>query len=379
MNWRYLFYELNGDGTETFIKGDVPVTGGPPVRKLSTPHEITGTIRPADAPELVSADGSTRLRRWQTTCYVADDTDRIWAGGVLNDFHIDGPSLNFDFAGFTSYIKDQPYDGEHSAIQEDPLDLTRLLWSHFQNQPGGNLGLEIDDTRSPVRIGTPPRDVSFDTSTGDNVNFTANDGAVMIDWWETGDSAGLIDDWAKNTPFDYLEQHIFDGDTVRHFLQLGYPSIGEIRDLHRFVLGENVQVIPTEDYLGDDVVTEVWVFGKGEGRDRVRGIAKLIPKSGLRRVKTFVDSSIQNTVDAQNIARQILTSYQPQVPGAGVTTLLVKNHVNAEFGTFDVGDTIPYSGDHNWGDVLVWVKILSISLMSNGMIQAAVVRADTLI
>jgi hypothetical protein len=367
MKWRYLFFELNGDGTERFIRGDVPVVSPNPTRKLSSPHSITGGIRAGSAGELHEDDGSTVLKRWKSTVYVADDNDKIWVGGILADYTIDDDVLQFDFTGFTAYPKDQPYGGEISAIAADPLNLTRQLWEYVQDQPGGNLGLVLDSTTSPVKIGTPP------TNSGSSV-----DGPITLNWWSTGDIASRVDDWAKSTPFDYLEDHVFLGEEVTHTLRLGYPSIGTLQPDLRFVLGENVRALPSEDYPGTAVITEVWVFGAGEGRDRIRAVASVVPRDSLRRVEIVDDKSITSFADAQNRARDVLMGFQPDVPGAGITELEVENHSNAEFGTFDVGDTVIYSGGHKWGDVLIWVKIVSIGLLSNGHLRLSVLRADTL-
>jgi hypothetical protein len=120
------------------------------------------------------------------------------------------------------------------------------------------------------------------------------------------------------------------------------------------------------------------VFGAGEGRARIRAVASVPPTNSLRSVKIIDDKGLTTFTDAQNRARDVLMGYQPTVPGAGVTELEVENHSNAEFGSFDVGDVVLYSAEHPWGDIVVWVKIVTLSLMPNGHIKLAVVRADTL-
>lgn len=377
MKWRILFFELQGDGTETFIKGDVELITPEPTRKLSSPHQITGRLA-RSAVDLVNPDGSPVIKRWKTTVYAIDDNDRIWAGGIVADYQITGAELTIDVAGFTAYLKDLPYDGDYTSNGVDPLEVVRMFWAHAQGQQGGNLGLTLDDTTSPVRIGAPPRDVNFDTSTGENVNFTAYDSQLTYNWWSTSDMGGIVDQLAKDTPFDYVEEHAFDGDTISHHLRLGYPTIGTQRPDLRFVLGENVTVLPQETYSGDDVVTEVWVFGAGEGRDRVRGVATLAPQSSVRRVKTVDDKTLTSAAKATDRARDVLMTYQPDIPGAGVTDLLVIDHSNAQFGTFDVGDEVIYSGEHRWGDVVIWVRILTITLLPGGKMRLSVTRTDTL-
>lgn len=377
MSYRFLFFRLNGDGTETFIKGDVPLSNTQPARKLSAPHQIRGTLT-RSVTDLVDTDGSPLIRRWQTTAYVADENDRIWCGGVVADFTIDGASLTLDVAGMTAYLKGMPFDGDVTKVDEDPLNIVRLFWNHAQSQPGGDLGLVVEDTTSSVRIGNPPRQVEFSTTDGSDVSFSASDEALHYNWWETADMGGVIDQLARDTPFDYVEEHAWDGETISHTLRLGYPSIGAVRPDRRFVLGENVRVIPSEDYSGDDVVTDLWLFGAGEGRTRIRGVARLHPENSVRRVKTINDKRVDNQTWADARAAEELRKRQPDVPGAGVTSLLVSNHPNTPFGSFDVGDVVPYSGAHHWGDVLIWVKIISMTLLPSGQMQVDVVRADTL-
>lgn len=376
MNWRVLLFALNGDGTESFIKGDIPLSGSVPTRKLSSPHQITGALT-RSVTDLVNPDGSPVIKRWKTTVYVADDNDKIWVGGIVADFTIEGPNLTLDVAGFTAYLKGQPFDSEYTGVGVDPFEVVRLFWAHAQGRPGGNLGLEIDATTSPIRIGEPPRQVEFNAD-GSPVSFQADDRSIKHNWWSTADMGGVIDQLARDTPFDYIEEHTWNGEQVRHSLRLGYPTLGAQKPELRFVLAENVKVLPREGYSGDDVVTEVWVYGAGEGRDRVRGVASIHPRDSLRRVKQVDDKKIESNEDATNRARDILMSYQPDIPGAGVTDLLVTDHSNAEFGTFDVGDEIIYSGEHQWGDVVIWIRILSMTLLSSGQMQLTVVRADTL-
>ncbi len=376
MSWSYRFFRLNGDGTETFLVGDVPVANPVPTRKLSTPHSITGALTP-QATQLLEKDGQTMLRRWQTTAYVADDNDHIWVGGILVDYAIDGENLTFDVAGFTSYPTGMPYEGEYDEVQVDPLDVYRHCWDHLQGRRGANLGLELDATTSPVRIGDFVfTDADDPTTTLPKVERKG----VTLNWWSTRDLGSVMDKLAAETPFDYLEDHYWDGDTVRHRLRLGYPTLGtRLEGVHapRFVLGENVWAIPGEDYSGDDVVTEVWAYGAGEGRDRLVGSASIVPRDSVRRVRIIDDKTILHKDQAVNRAREELMLYQPDIPGAGISQLLVRDMSQAPYGSFDVGDEVAYSGAHHWGDVLIWVKIVTITLQPNGSMVLGVVRADT--
>lgn len=506
--WRYLLFELNGDGTESFIKGGVPLSGVSATRNLSGPHQITGQLNVPER-DLVGPDGSPLLRRWKTTLYVEDPNQAIWCGGVLVDYTIDGPVLKVDVSGFSTQIKGQPFDGELRAVQTDPLVVVRAFWDHSQGKPGGDLGLVVDDVATPVKLGEEPEDVTvtpteisqaanelvdrlarlqpvgedmlFDGASDNlkkyaptflstwsgarnpidrgaffwhlsqwteppqkldaaqqvrkrfredqsinadwtwpdmpqnvawhhnwllqqyggqalnkgaavawltgyinaNIEKTASsqpNNVTVYNWWSTDDMGGVIDELAKSTPFDYLEEHEWDGDVIRHRLRIGYPRIGSQKPDARFVLGENVTVQPSEEFGGDDVVTEIWVLGSGEGRTKVRGVAAVNPSQSVRRVKIIDDPKIQNQAAADARARDELARYQPDMPGAGITTLVVSNHSNAEFGTFNVGDDVIFSGSYEWGDIAIWVRIVSMTISPDDSdnMTLAVVRTDTL-
>lgn len=377
--WNYLLYESTGEGYDTFLKGNVPLVNVSATKVLSGPHQITGTL---DIPyrDLVNPDGSPLLRRWKTTLYLEDPNEKIWVGGILADYTITDSKLNLDITGFTTQIKEQPFDADVAAVQVDPLDVTRDIWMHHQGEAGGNLGLVLDDTKSPVRIGVIEPDTIETREDGSQSVTKGNDQSFKLNWWSTDDSGGVIDTLAKDTPFDYLEEHYWVGSQVHHRLRLGYPGLGEVKGHLRFVLGENVFKVPTEDYTGDHVITEVWVFGAGEGRTMIRGIAKVHPANSVRRVRKIHDKKITSTAHAQARAREILEGYQPTTPGAGITELLVRNHTNAPLGSYDVGDVVVYSGDHEWGDVVIWMKIVKMTVTPDAGddVVLTVVRADNL-
>jgi hypothetical protein len=415
--WRYILTELGGDGTELDITGNLNLKGAELTKVLSGPHQITGQISLPDA-SLITADGH-QIKRWKTALYAEDPNEELWVGGLVADYTIDGPAVHLDVTGFTAYPKDMPFDGEIDAVAVDPLDLVRQLWDHVQGRQGGNLGVQVDPQTSSIRVGTTPTTTSVSTADDGTVTTTttqvnvdgstttttittrtdgtsttststqapstsvqlsATGGPILINWWSTSDIAGTIDSLAKEAPFDYRELHYWDGDRITHYLELGVPELGARRDTLRFVLGENVFKMPTEEYPDSDIVTEVWVYGAGEGRARIRGVASVAPQNSLRRVITIDDKGITDLDAANRRARDELNRYQPEIPGAGITELVIRNHPNAPLGSYDVGDEILYSGDHDWGPVDVWVKITKLTLRPDDGddVTATVVRAGTL-
>ena len=49
-------------------------------------------------------------------------------------------------------------------------------------------------------------------------------------------------------------------------------------------------------------------------------------------------------------------------------------------GSYDVGDEIAYVGDHDWGLIEVWVKIVKLTIQpeTSDDVVATVVRTDTI-
>lgn len=376
--WRYLAYRLNGNGTETMVHPALPISGASPTKLLSGHHQISGTLT-SSTEDLRTETGRPIFERWRTAIYAENPGGDIWCGGVLADFSIDGSQISLDVAGFTAYPADQPYDGpEQAFVGEDALFVYRYMWEWLQAQPGANIGLVIDDTLSGVTVGTPAEDVDFQTSAGTQVSFTA--GPYQINAWSTDDVGAKLDELAKQTPFDWIEEHRWEGvqEAPVHFLRIGYPTLGSRKDDLRFILGENVYKIPREDLLGDDVVTGVIVLGAGEGRDRVVGRAYRVPDSSLRRVKTIDDKMITSNTQADARALAELEAYRSVMDNPNVTELVVVDHPNAPLGSYDVGDEIPYGGDHDWGSVEIWGKVTKIALNPDAGNTAivSIVRSD---
>lgn len=375
--WRYLAYALNGDGTEYMVHPGLPLADPTLTRVLSGHHQIQGALK-IPAPDLTTETGRPLFERWRTAIYAEDPNGKIWVGGLVADFDINDPEISLDVAGFTAYPADQHYDGEARAfVGEEALDVYRYMWEWLQSQPGGNLGLVVADTVSGVTVGTEAEDVDFQTSAGTNVSFTA--GPYQINWWTTDDIGAKFDDLAKQTPFDWLEEHEWSGtsETPVHRLELGYPKIGTRQEDLRFMLGENVYKIPSEQHAGEDIVTSVIVLGAGEGVERVVGRAAITPQGSLRRSRTIDDKKITSNTEADARALAELEAYRDVLDSPEITELVIADHPNAPLGSYDVGDEVSYGGDHAWGPVDVWVKIVKLTIrpaQSNAVI-ATVVRA----
>lgn len=375
MAWRYIATRLNGDGTETPLDFNVPIKGAAITEDLSGPGGITGTISPELA-ELQDEDGRPLLQPWSTAIYAEAD-GFIRGGAILVGTPENGPNLDLDAVGFSGYIQGEPYTGDRSRIDVDPLDEARHIWEHYQSRPGGNIGLVLDGTTSPVRIGEPERTVEFTTGAGEDVSFEA--GPYKLAWWQTDDLGKEFDDLATRAPFDYRVVHEWDGDgeTIRHRMVLGYPRLGRRRHDLIFVEGENIrQVIPI-DHDGEDYASEVLVLGAGEGRAMVRGSAVNAAPGRLRRVVTVSDKSIQTKKAADARAEQELKlrSGEPDL----ADDIEVADHPHAPLGSYSPGDEILVeTAGAGWsGRLAIWCRILAATIHPEaGTTTLTIVRAE---
>lgn len=368
--WRYIAQKLNGDGTGSFLDYDLPLRDVQLTRTLSGPARLTGKLAPEVARLIVG--NQPVLKEWSTAIYAEAD-GHIRGGGILATSTFDGADWALDCVGFTGYATDLPYLDQFYGVQVDPLDMVRKLWDHIQAQPDGNIGLDVDPLTSPVRIGTPLTNVEFETGAGEDVSFEA--GPFKIAWWVTDDIGAKIDELAKETPFDYIEEHDWSGPTITHRLRLGYPRLGTRRHDLRFVYGENVLTTPTIDVDGEEYANEILALGAGEGRDMKRAIVTGPHGGRLRRMTMVSDKALRSKTSLTSFARRQLSIHSKL---EDVTELEVRDHPQAPVGAYDAGDEIRVQGDTGWADVDLWARITAITIEpeAGDAVKLSLIRSD---
>lgn len=338
---------MNGDGTETFLSKDVRLTGPSIEEVLSGAGTLKGTINPEDM-SLRTEDGEPIFVPWSTVIYAEKD-GVIRGGAILEEGDENGPAFSCDGIGFTGYLLGQPYQGEYTRRDIDPLDVVRHLWQHKQSQPGGNIGLQVDTTTSPVRIGN-------DVEPGKE-----NEGPkpYVLAWWKDYDMGQIVDGLAAATPFDYRVVHEWDGEIIRHRLQLGYPTIGSRRRDLSFDVGINIFTQPPISYDGGAYASQVVVLGAGEGRAMVRGEA--VRQTGrLHRTVVVDEKDLTRKAEADKAAARELAV---RLGEPDIDTFTVVDHPNALLGSFSPGDEIMVRTRPGWGNARnLWVRILSVSI-----------------
>lgn len=378
MTWRYFATRLTGNGENSdVLVNELPLSDVGVSSVLSGPNSLTGTVSPRFN-RLVADDGRPVLEEWGT-CVWAEADGAIMGGGILVDSSFDGPQWSIDCMGFTGYPKGLPYTDSNFWVETDALDIYRAIWEHVQGKPGGDLGLEFDMLKSGVKIGTERKIRSFDPQDDPDTGPTEfESGPYRLAWYQNHDLGGDIDDLASNTPFDYRERHFWEGDVLRHHVDLGYPKLGKRRENLRFEIGVNVAP-PSINPNGDEYASESLVLGAGEGRTMIRGYAvRKDPR--LRRVAVVTVPHIRTTKLANKRARRDVAR---RLGVGDIEEIVVDGgHPAAPMGSYQVGDEILVEGDVPWwDDVDTWVRILSITYSpenDGNFASLSVVRTDKL-
>lgn len=350
---RWLATRLHGDGTESLIADEIPVGRGRVHRALSGPGGVSGTVG-VEVPRLAGL-----LTAGTTGLYCLTDHGTVLGGGILQpETASDGGVLALDARGHSGYLRGMPYDDDNQWVQVDPADLIRHAWTYVQSLPNHDLGMAVDSTRTPVRIGEEEREVDFETRDGERVEFTA--GPIKWNYWQTHDLGDEVDRLAVETPLEYATEHRWDRarSTMRHRLRLGYPRLGRRRTDLAFTVGVNVAEHPT--VTGGGFVSRVLVVGAGEGSEARRGMA-VRSTTALGRTHVVMDKSLTSNAACRAEAQRLLDW---MIGKDEVSTLTVRDHPNAPLGTWQVGDDIRLVGSGaGWAkDLDVWVRVLSDDL-----------------
>jgi hypothetical protein len=321
--WSYYAGKLNGEGGIVGIVELPDFKVGSIDTAMSAPSTWRGTID-SEVKELRGLNGRPILEPWNAVI-MAEASGQLRGLGIYRRPTFNGRNWDLDVIGLSGYPLDMPYDGEIEFVKADPLDMFRHAWNHLQTRPGGNLGVSIGTTKSPILVGTPtPADAtgSFD------------EGPRKWNWWDTHNLGQEIDSLARETPFDWVEQVSWNVNTPTCHIALGYPTIGG-RSTHRFVLGENLATEPTA--TGSDFVNETWVVGNGEGRARIRGRAG-ITDGRIRRVKVIEDQDERSLASANSRASRMLSMTRGQLV---IDSIEVYDHPNAPLAAIELGSEYP--------------------------------------
>jgi hypothetical protein len=328
-----------------------PLSGAQVTRSLSAAASLSGTL-PIELAHLTG-----RLREWGTAIYAVEG-DQLRGGGIIPDGGVsyDDQQVSIDAVGPSSWLHGQPWlTADRSYIDADPATIDQDIWDRMQAWAGGFLGVTLDPLTTTKRIGEPERDVNFQTSTGQDVEFTA--GPYRLSWWQTAnvgqERARLLEDagiewqevpnWAPG-----------QARAVRWHIRRAFPRLGARRHQRLTVGAEIIQVPPVQH---EPYSSDVLVLGAGEGSATVSATASRTTDR-LRRAALVTAKGIGRRPTAETRAR----SEAARRTGTSVVGSIVV--VPTE--TFDPwqvqpGDELPISGDAGWVQLDHWVRVIEIT------------------
>jgi len=202
-------------------------------------------------------------------------------------------------------------------------------------------------------------------------------GAYALEAWEAPDCGRLIDDLAKDAPFDWVEEHYWSGDVPATRIRIAYPRTGrrlEGDGAPTFQQGVNIAVRLQPASSGGDFANTVFGIGAGEGAGSIR---RLISKRDgrLRRVATLQSKDIKSKQDMVTRLQAELVARQETL---AVDSIVVNEHVNSPRGSYALGDDIFVQGKvPHYGDFGLWHRIVGITENTNGTTEISLQLTDS--
>lgn len=235
----------------------------------------------------------------------------------------------------------------------------------------------VDTQADLVKTYKERKDKASDLKSEAQTAESEDGGAYALEWWDAPDCGRTIDELAKSTPFDWVEEHSWVDDKPKTNIHIVYPRVG--RRLSNdgdptFQQGVNISVQLQPQTSGDDFANTVFGIGAGEGAGSIR---RLISKRNgrLRRVATFQSKDVKSKQDMVTRLQADLAARQETLVVDRITVL---NHPNSPRGSYSLGDDINVRGFvPHFGPFELWHRIVGISENQDGTTELDLQRSDS--
>lgn len=405
---------------------------------LNAADTFTCTLSPPRA-DLKDSTGNPLFNEWQHACFLEQGGDILF-GGILLSSQFNGPQWQMTWQGYAGYPSGMPYEGpDVSDTNKEALDVVRYIWDWLQSQPGGDLHLTIDRaTDTGVLLGAQPSSVPAQSHLDGDINkgqrtikvhaSQAHDGypafaqhmtiqignyekykireitdrvigiygrttshrkadtpvvqvvpptPFTLDWYNSTDCGQEITSIQQEAIFDWTEKHYWEDaakTTMHHAIRFEAPRRGSRRTECRFVEGENLSQTSQVTRDGTTFANKVIGLGAGQGTRMIR--SEVSENNGrIRRVQVYQDQTVKNTARMTSKARRVLRSLTNiNTP----TSVVVRDHLNAPFGSFTIGDDILVTLNSGWQNISIWCRITAMAQdPTTDLITLTLVRSDS--
>lgn len=211
--WRYIAQRVNGTGSMgDFLDFNVPLQGVNIEEVLSGHNSLTGRIAPEYA-RLKDLDGNPILEEYQSAIWAESPDGNLWGGLLTHSGFGEGGVWEIECTDLSGITIELPFIGAEWYVNVDPLDIYRRIWLHIQRQRNSNLGITIDPTKSPVRIGSDlVQRVEFDLEPDPTDDLepipapVSNRFGNNSNWRDAAVKALTANGWKKNVVLDALNK-----------------------------------------------------------------------------------------------------------------------------------------------------------------------------
>jgi hypothetical protein len=330
-------YILTRAATGEILHWNLPLTEVEFGPEKSGPGSLSATLNPTFARRM-----SDMLDDAGDTVILVERNTRLLWGGILWRAEPQGPKLPVEASGFSSYLHRRfdlhgNLDGRGPYIEADPCQVIRDVWAYAQEQPDGDLGVVVDDTKSTAKTGTA-RD-PYTTSKSDPRNL-----GEIVD-----EMAGIVDG------LEWTETVTWRGLRAERHIVLGAPRLGRRREDLTFTTGANVTGEP--HVIKDADTYAQWVIGLGAGQGSKRKVVIDGVRNGRLRLEQKLETSVKDETRLtqrtrrERLARQILPT---------LTELEITDHPAAPIEALRVGDDVsirlhePHTVYNGWNRIVGW-------------------------
>lgn len=327
---RFIIESIDGE----FLDLEFPLDPTDIGETLNGAAHITGTLSPD------SGVGVPVAQPHQTFLHEERD-GQIVKSCIVTRCEFQGAVWQIEAFGFSSYLKGLVYDGDKKYVKKDPLDIVRELWENAQSR--SDIGVTVTG-HSKVTVGEPERDVSFTTSSGEDVEFEA--GPYKLNWYDNSDMGKKFDELVKASEMDFVEVSAWNAGKTAITKEVRFVAQrGRKRTDLKFVQGENVSDVVPFVADGEDYCNHVLAIGAGEGAKALR-VEVSEQTDRLRRSKVVEAKSVRSKKVLEVLARDAL---REGLKAFDVEAVEVDGlHSFARRSEIRVGDWITVEADVPW-------------------------------